>query len=83
MENKRKIVGHIEFVENQETTQKKEKEPIIKTSLDLKVTLENKIQRAIYWGRMDSRKEVIERALDEYFEKHSDLIQPLPPKKYD
>lgn len=61
---------------------KKEKEPVLKISMDLKLSLDEKVQRAIYWGRMDSRKEVVERALDEYFDKHPDLIQPLPPKKY-
>jgi hypothetical protein len=59
---------------------KKEKEPIIKTSLDLKVSMEENIQKLIYWGRIGTRKEVIEIALTDLFVKHADLLKPLPPK---
>jgi hypothetical protein len=59
-----------------------EKEKPVKVSLDLKPTTDQKVQQAIFWGRMSGRSEVIEYALEEYFIKHEDLLKPLPPKKY-
>lgn len=59
-----------------------EKEKPVKVSLDLKPTTDEKVQQAIFWGRMSGRSEVIEYALEEYFERHQDLLKPLPPKKY-
>lgn len=63
------------------TQDKEDSETLVKVSMDIKAATDAKIKNAMYWGRMDSRAEVVEEALYEYFKNHPDLIKPAPPKK--